>query len=225
MNLRKQFVGGIFVGSYLLGFSPASVSMAQSTDARGKEAMTLDFRGTDFVHRWLKDGQNEFTPRSDPDLSTWRDMITVNVHESVANGDQLAELANRILSNYQRRGKILRTDSKPRIADRPAEHLIVAALGDPNFLEAAFARCVLVNGVGFVTAYSHRVYGQAAGPAMSEWLKTNGGPVERALMEWGKLPSPASLKRLPKTSNRRHRITNPARRHEATHCTTFSQHM
>jgi hypothetical protein len=195
MNLLKRLVGGIFVSTYLLGFSP--VSIAQTTDARDKEAMILSFRGTDFVHRWSKDNQNEFTPRDDSDLAKWRDMITVNLHESVANGDQLAEVANRILSNYQRRGKILRTDSKARTADRPAEHLIVAALGDPNFLEAAFARCVLVNDVGFVTVYSHRVYGQAAGPAMSEWLKTNGVPVEKALMEWDKLPSAASLKRLP----------------------------
>ena len=194
MNLLKRLVGGIFVGACLL---IASMSIAQSTDGRSKEAMTLNFRGTDFVHRWSKDGQNEFTPRNDSDLAKWRDMITVNVHESVANGDQLAEVANRILSNYQRRGKILRTDSNPRTPDRPAEHLIVAALGDPNFLEAAFARCVLANGVGFVTVYSHRVYGQAAGPAMSEWLKTNGVPVEKALMEWDKLPSAASLKRLP----------------------------
>jgi len=196
MNLQKSFVSGVFVGACLL---MASVLIAQSTDARSKEAITINFRGTDFVHRWSKDNQNEFTPRSDSDLAKWRDMVTVNVHESVANGDQLAEVANRILGNYQRRGKILRTDSKPRTPDRPAEHLIVAALGDPNFLEAAFARCVLVNGVGFVTVYSHRVYGQAAGPEMSEWLKANGVPVEKALMEWDKLPSAASLKRLPQS--------------------------
>ena len=199
MNLRKHLVCGIFVGAYLLGVSLVSTSIAQSTDARSKEAMTLNFRGTDFVHRWSKDGQNEFTPRDDSDLAKWRDMITVNVHEAVANGEQLAEVANRILSNFQRRGKILRTDSKARTAGRPAEHLIVAALGDPNFLEAAFARCVLANGVGFVTVYSHRIYGQTAGPAMSEWLKTNGVPVEKALMEWDKLPSAASLKRLPQS--------------------------
>jgi threonine dehydrogenase-like Zn-dependent dehydrogenase len=175
------------------------VSIAQTTDAQAKETMTLNFRGSDFVHRWSKDGQNEFTPRSDSDLATWRDMITVNVHESVANGDQLAELANRILTNFQRRGKILRTDSKPRTVGRPAEHLIVAVLGDPNFLEAAFARCALVNGVGLVTVYSHRVYGQAAGPATSEWLKINGSQVEKTLMDWEQLPSAASLKRLPQS--------------------------
>src|SRR4026209_341780 len=105
--MLKRLVGAVFAGAYLFGFSLMSVAIGQTTDARGKEAMTVNFRGTAFVHRWSKDGQNEFTPGSDSDLAKWRDMITVNVPESVANGDQLAELANRILTNYQRRGKIL----------------------------------------------------------------------------------------------------------------------
>ena len=32
---------------------------------------------------------------------------------------------------------------------------------------------------------------------MSEWLKANGPQVEKSLMDWDKLPSAASLKRLP----------------------------
>ena len=159
--------------------------------------MTLRFGGVDYLHRWSKDGQNEFTPQSDPDLATWRDMVTVNVVESVATGEQLADLANRVLGNYQAHGKILRTDSKPRTADRPAEHLLVAALGDPAFLEAAFARLLLKDGAGYVVVRSHRVYGKAAGPAMSDWLKANGPQVEKALMEWNALPSRDALKRLP----------------------------
>jgi len=197
MNLLSRLLAGVFVGACLLGL--AIVSTAQTAETPAKEAMILSFRGVDFVHRWSKDGQNEFTPRSDSDLATWRDMITVNVYESVTTDEQLADVANRILSRYQGRGKIVRTDSKPRTGDRPAEHLIVAALGDPKFLEAAFARCVLVNGAGLVAVYSHRVYGQAAGPEMSEWLKANGAQVEKALMEWDKLPSAANLKRLPQS--------------------------
>ena len=45
---------------------------------------------------------------------------------------------------------------------------------DPAFLEAAFARLLLHDGVGYVIVRSHRVYGKAAGPAMSEWLGANG---------------------------------------------------
>jgi hypothetical protein len=161
--------------------------------------MTLSFGGVDYLHRWSKDGQNEFTPKSDPDLAAWRDMVTVNVFETVATGEQLAELANRVLGNYQASGKILRTDSKPRTADRPAEHLLVAALGNPAFLEAAFARLLLKDGAGYVVVRSHRVYGKAAGPAMSEWLQANGPEVEKTLMEWNQVPARDALKRLPQS--------------------------
>lgn len=161
--------------------------------------MTLRFDGVDYMHRWSKDGQNEFTPKSDPDLAKWSDMVTINVFEAVRTGEQLAGVANKVLGNYQARGKVLRTDSKPRTADRPAEHLIVAVLGDPAFLEAAFARLLLVEGSGYVVVRSHRVYGKAAGPAMSDWLKANGPNVEKALMDWNQLPSSNALKGLPQS--------------------------
>lgn len=192
MKPPQRLIQGIVAIAYLLGFSSTSLSVAQT-----KESLTLTFRGSEFIHRWSKNGQNEFTPPSDSDLAKWNDMVTLNLHESVTNGDQLAEVANKVLSNYQKHGKILRTDSKPRTPDRPAEHLIVAALGNPNFLEAAFARCVLVNGVGMIAVYSHRVYGKSAGPAMSEWLKTNGAQIEQALMNWDTMPNAANLKKLP----------------------------
>jgi hypothetical protein len=161
------------------------------------ETLALSFGGVDYLHRWSKGSQNEFTPKGDSDLAKWQDMITVNVHEGVRNGDQLAEIANAILGNYQRHGKILVTNSVPLSENRPAEHLIVAVLGRPAFLEAAFARFVLNDGVGMVVVYSHRVYGKQVGPEMSQWLQANGPQVEKTLMSWDKVPSLAALKRLP----------------------------
>jgi hypothetical protein len=175
-----------------------SIAFAASGQTKNSaKAATLSFGGTEYVHRWSKDGQNEFTPPSDADLSRWRDMVTINVHEKVRNGDQLAEFANRVLSNYQSHGKIIRTDSRARTPQRPAEHLIVAVLGDSGFLEAAFARFVLVDGVGFVAVYSHRIYGKEAGPPMSVWLESNGPSTEKTLMAWDRMPSLAALKQLP----------------------------
>lgn len=160
--------------------------------------MTLEFRGTGYVHRWSKAGQNEFTPAADTDLAKWNDMVTLNVHEDVKSGEQLAVIANKILGNYQNRGKIMKTDSKPRTAAREAEHLIVGVLGNPAFLEAAFVRCVMVNGVGYAAVYSHRVYGAKAGPAMGAWLAANGQQVEGALLAWQNMPAPAALRALPR---------------------------
>jgi hypothetical protein len=127
-------------------------------------------------------------------------MVTLNVHAATTNGDQLAVVANTVLGNYQRHGKILQTRSTPRTARQPAEHLIVAVLGTPDLLEATFARCLLSSGTGLVAVYSHRVYGKAVGPAMSQWLAAQGAQVEQALMGWARMPEVAGLARLPNSA-------------------------
>ena len=175
---------------------PAST---QTRSGATTQASTLEFGGKTYLHRWSKNGQNEFTPHSDADLARWHDMMTINTHEAVRDGDQLAELANLVLATYRNHGKIVRADSKPRTAQHPAEHLVVAILGNPSFLEAAFARLVLVDGVGTVAVYSHRVYGKEAGPAMSDWLQANGPSTERTLMAWDRIPTSASLNQLPQS--------------------------
>lgn len=199
---RRQALVAL-LGSALLPMHPARAqapAKARPAEPPKGDAMTLTFRGSTFEHRWSKDGQHEFTPPNDTDLAAWRDMITLNLHGTVTQGEQLAELANKVLGNYQRHGKILQTRSTPRTAQQPAEHLIVAVLGTPQLLEAVFARCLLRDGVGLVAVVSHRVYGKAVGPEMSRWLAANGPQVEQALMAWGALPSAASLKRLTRSA-------------------------
>ena len=184
--------------AYLLMFSSASAASDHAAASK-TNPMSVVFRGVEYEHRWSKSGQNEFTPQGQSDLNAWQDMITFNVHAAVTSGEKLAEIANGVLGNYQRAGKILRTDSKPKTKDRPAEHLISAVLGSPTFLEAVFARFVLVDGVGTVVVYSHRVYGKSVGPAMSKWLQANGQQIENALMAWDKIPTAAALKTLPQS--------------------------
>lgn len=167
------------------------------SSTRKAEPMTIRFRDTEFMHRWSRNGQHEFTPAAQADLQTWTDMVTLNVHAATSSGEQLAVVANSVLANYQRHGKILQTRSTPRTATQPAEHLIVAVLGTPELLEATFARCLLSGGTGLVAVYSHRVYGKAVGPAMSQWLAANGLQVEQALMGWAQMPAVAGLAKLP----------------------------
>jgi len=193
MSARRQVLAAA-LGAALM---PAATAWAQRPVDAGT---TITFRGRSFMHRWSKGGQHEFTPADSADLATWRDMLTLNLHAAVTTGEQLAEVANKVLGNYQRAGKILQTRSTPRTAARPAEHLLVAVLGTPDLLEAAFARCLLHDGTGIVAVVSHRVYGKAAGPQMSDWLRANGPQVEQALMAWAALPSVASLNRLPKSA-------------------------
>ena len=169
-------------------FIATSAACAQ-TDASPPGTPSLTFGGVTYVHRWSQAGQHEFTPEGQDDLDRWTDMVTVNVHDAVRDGDQLAATANAVLSNYERAGQIIRTDSRPRTETAPAEHFIAAVLGSPAFLEAAFARVMLVEGTGVVVVYAHRVYGEQAGPPMSDWLGAQGEQVEETLMSWRDAPS------------------------------------
>jgi hypothetical protein len=125
--------------------------------------------------------------------------LTVNVFDAARTGDDLAEIANRILGNYQQAGKLIRTDSTPRTDKAEAEHLAVAILPNPAFLEVAFARFLMHEGRAVVVVHSKRVYGAKAGNEMSAWLEKNGPNTEQALLAWTSIPSLAALRALPQS--------------------------
>ena len=171
-------------------------AMAQAKPA-APAPLTLRFSGTDYVHRWSKNGQNEFTPGAQADLKTWRDMVTIVVNEKVRDGEQLAALANGVLGNYEKAGEIVRTDSKPRTGKAEAEHFIAAMLHAKGLSEAVFARVMMLEGRGVVVVYSHRTYGQHSEVTLAPWLDKNGEATERALMAWTGTPRAAQLRALP----------------------------
>jgi len=170
---------------------------AEPAKAVAPPPLKLKFAGQEYVHRWSKNGQNEFTPAVQTDLKSWKDMVTVLVNERVSTGDQLAELANGVVGNYSKAGEILRTDSKPRSDHAEAEHFIAAMLNAPGFTEAVFARVMLVEGRGVVVVYSHRAYGAQSAQTIATFMDHNGDPTERALMQWSGLPKLAQLRALP----------------------------
>jgi hypothetical protein len=165
---------------------------SRAADPAPKRAFV--FREVGYFHRWSQNEQHEFTPEKQEDLNKWSDMITVNGYTKVSDGDSLAAAANAVLENYKNhQAKVLKTDSVPRTADRPAEHFIAVFFTRPTFIEVAFARFKLVEGKGFSFVYSHRIYGEDIGDQMSAWLSANGEEVEKALMEWSSMPDPDSL--------------------------------
>ena len=176
-------------------FAAFSGGLIAGGRAAGPEAKaTFVFRGVAYYHRWSQNNQHEFTPEKQEDLKKWSDMITLNAYPDVNDGDGLAAKANAVLENYKRnQARVLRTDSVPRTAERPAEHLIAVVFGRPDFIEVAFARFKLVDGKGCSFVYSHRIYGEKIGEEMSAWLRANGPAVEKALMETNSFPPPHSL--------------------------------
>lgn len=186
----------IFFATALLSLV-TSLSMTAASAA--ESSLKFPFAEKEYVHRWSQKNQNEFTPLDQLNLNTWKDMVTINLYPGVKTGEALSAVANLVVVKYQEHGKILRTDSKERTATKPAEHIIAALLGDPKFLEAVFARFVLVNDTGYAIIYSHRVYGEKAGPEMSKWLKENGAETEQRLMSFDKIPNPKTLTELPQS--------------------------
>lgn len=162
-------------------------------------AQAIDFDGDRYLHRWSKNGQNEFTPPGQEDLAAWRDMLTIMVRDDVRNAETLASLANNVLAGYQNSGQVIRTDSRPMSPQRPAEHLIVGALATRDLVEVVFNRLLLKNGTGIVLVYSHRAYGANAAQRIEDWLKSHGDATERALMDLESIPAPATLARLPQS--------------------------
>jgi hypothetical protein len=153
------------------------------------------FKQVSYFHRWSQNEQHEFTPATQEDLEKWADMITINGYSDVRDGEGLAARANAVLENYKaHQAIVLKTDSVPRTADHPAEHLIAVVFGRPTFIEVAFARFRLVEGKGFSVVYSHRIYGTKIGDQMSAWLKDNGAATEKALLEWKSIPTAVSPK-------------------------------
>jgi hypothetical protein len=206
MNARRSTIGlgalmltAALASALVQGLRPASVwsqAAEPSPAPAASRGSSLSFGGQRYWHRFSAGGQHEFTPEGQSNLTTWRDMVTLNVHESVRNGDQLADLANGVLANYRRAGRVIRTASKPRTEARPAEHLIVALLPAPDLVEAVLARVVLVDGVGVVVVHSHRAYGARAADSAGDWLAANGPAVETTLMAWSVKPAPAQLRQL-----------------------------
>jgi hypothetical protein len=177
---------------------------AQKTFATATAAKPAFIFGcVDYLHRWSMNDQHEFTPEGQEDLERWSDMITINVYPNAHDGDALAAKANAVLENYKsHKGMVLRSNSVPRTPDRTAEHFIAVVFGRSNFIEVACARFKLVDGVDCSIVYSHRIYGEKVGDQMSPWLNDKGAKMERTLMDWSDIPSPASLRELPREQDR-----------------------
>lgn len=201
MNATSRFLAAMLLAVLaVLAVAAAPLHAAgPATPQAGAAPLSLDFGGTRFHHRWSKDNLNEFTPQGQDDLARWTDMLTINVHPAVGEGEALARLANAVLARYQEAGTVLRTHSVPATDRTPAEHLVVAVFVADGMVEVSFARFVLVDGSGYVVIYGHRGYGEDAASQMDAWIRANGEPVEIALMGLRDLPGTAALQALPQS--------------------------
>jgi hypothetical protein len=180
-TLLRSIITTLFVA-----LSTSTALAAESTETVQSSVRLSDVQ---YFHRWSQNEQHEFTPQGQEELTRWTDMVTINYYRQVKDGDGLAMAANAVLENYKaNRAMVVRTDSVAATPTTPAEHLIVVLFPQPEFVEAAFARFRIVDGVGLSVVYSHRKYGQKIGSEMSAWLQANGPATEKALMGIEQIP-------------------------------------
>jgi hypothetical protein len=192
MKFRRPAILLLLLAAFATMRAPQTLAVSPSVKP------AFSFQGVEYFHRWSKDNQHEFTPAGQEDLKKWTDMITLNAYPDARDGEALAAKANAVLENYTRnRARVFKTNSVPRTAERPAEHLIAVVFGRPEFIEVAFARLKMIDGQGCSIVYSHRIYGEKIGDQMSAWLSANGPKVEKALMEWSAIPSPNAFRGAP----------------------------
>jgi hypothetical protein len=162
---------------------------------KGEPVAAFSFADVKYFHRYTKDDQHEYTPSSQEDLNAWTDMVTLRLYRKAKDGEGLAATASAVLENYKaNQALVVKTDSVPRTKDKPAEHLMVVIFGRPDFIEVAFARFRMYEGIGSAVIYSHRIYGKKVGDDMSSWLKKNGPALETDLMKWDAMPQLPSAK-------------------------------
>lgn len=184
--------------SILTGFLALLVAFgafAQSSTAQA--GTTLLFQGTEYQHRWSKQGRHEFTPKGQDNLEQWRNMLTINVQNSITSAEQLARVADNTLSLYEEQGYVLNAESQPQATNNVLDHFVAGVFVQPTFVEAAFTRFTMREGVGVVIDYSQRFYGEGAQDELLAWIEAKGNKAEEDLMSWHGLPTLKQLDELP----------------------------
>ncbi len=157
--------------------------------AQKSEVVAFKFNEVEYVHRYRSGNLNEYTPKKQPDLKTWVNMITINDYPTAMTGEDLAKVANAVLESYQNHNaKIIRTNSIPKSDNQEAEHFIAAYFPTKDYVEVSFARFAFIKKRGLSIVFSHRIYEKKAGDATSQYLKTNGEKIEKQLMKFSAFP-------------------------------------
>lgn len=171
---------------------------AAAADGAAAPATSVTFMGTPYLHRESQGGTHDFTPLAQSDLSKWRDKVTIQFDAAIANGEQLAAVANAALAGFQQGGLVIRTNSLAARPGHPAEHMIVAVASATGMRQMVFTRFRMTpEGGGEVIVYSHRVYGLQPDAEATGWFKAHDIEIEKALMAWREIPAVASLQALP----------------------------
>ena len=158
---------------------------AATLDTQSPATAKVMFRGTEYLLRSSHGNGYDFTPRGQEDLSTFTDMLELNLYPAAHDQEALATITSRVQAVAQgAKATILRTISVSASGQQPGRHFLAAVMPTPHGVDFDAIRFVLVGQQAVGVFYTHRSYGESAAGATSEWVKKNSADVEQQLLQF-----------------------------------------
>jgi hypothetical protein len=160
-------------------------SAAAMPDLQSPATAKVTFRGTEYLLRSSHGNGYDFTPRGQEDLSTFTDMLELNLYPAAHDQDALATITSRVQAIAQgAKATILRTISVSASGQQPGEHFLAAVMPTPHGVDFDAIRFVIVDKQGAGVFYTHRSYGESAAGTTSAWVTKNAADVEQQLLQF-----------------------------------------
>ncbi len=160
-------------------------SAAAAPDLQSPSKAKVTFRGTEYLLRSSQGNGYDFTPRGQEDLSTFTDMLTLNLYPAAHDQEALATITSRVQAVAQgAKATILRTISVSASGQQPGEHFLAAVMPTPHGVDFDAIHFVLVDKQGAGVFYTHRSYGESAAGTTNAWVTKNAADVEQQLLQF-----------------------------------------
>jgi hypothetical protein len=170
-------------------------SAAATPDLQSSATARVTFRGTEYLLRSSHGNGYDFTPRGQEDLSTFTDMLELNLYPAAHDQEALATITSRVQAIAQgAKATILRTISVSASGQQPGEHFLAAVMPTPHGVDFDAIHFVLVDKQGAGVFYTHRSYGESAAGTTSAWVTKNAADVEQQLLQFDASRMVASVK-------------------------------
>jgi hypothetical protein len=158
---------------------------AAMPDLQSPPTARVTFRGTEYLLRSSHGNGYDFTPQGQEDLSTFTDMLDLNLYPAAHDQEALATITSRVQAIAQgAKATILRTTSVAASGQQPGEHFLAAVMPTPHGVDFDAIRFVLVDQQAVGVFYTHRSYGESAAATTNEWVKKNATEVEQQLLHF-----------------------------------------
>ena len=170
---------------FAFALAATAAAFAAMPDLQSPATAKVTFRGTEYLLRSSHGNGYDFTPRGQEDLSTFTDMLELNLYPTAHDQEALATITSRVQAVAQgAKATILRTISVSASGQQPGEHFLAAVLPTPHGVDFDAIHFVLVDNQAVGVFYTHRSYGESAAGTTSAWVTKNAADVEQQLLQF-----------------------------------------